>query len=101
MKKRRLIKRWLVPPPELDPKVIGRRLRKARKGLHWTLTAASERTGINRSTLACYECGARVPVLRNLVRMCLAYRRTMDFVLLGRLARKPRASQQSSGRRVD
>lgn len=79
----------------LDVNAVGLRVRKARKALGWNLYDMSRVTGIPRKTLACYECGARVPILRNAVTICQALRRKLDWLILGKRSRintKPRKS---------
>ncbi len=61
MKKKRLTKRI----PQVDARAIGLRIRRTRKKCGWNLYDFEEVTGIRRKTLACYECGSRVPLLRN------------------------------------
>lgn len=79
----------------LDAKVIGLRMRKARKALGWNLYDMSRVTGIQRMTLACYECGARAPRIRNAVRICLALRRKLDWLILGKRSRINKESRKS------
>ncbi len=85
--KRTYIKK-LVAVPVPARKEIGARIRRLRKDRWWNLYDMEAVTGIPRKTLACYECGARVPILRNAIRISTALRRTLDFVLLGRCGRR-------------
>ncbi len=84
-----------IATPTLDAKVVGLRLRKARKARGWNLYDLSRVTGIARMTIACYECGARVPVLRNAVTICLALRRKLDWLILGKRSRVEGKSRKS------
>ena len=77
-------KKQPISMPPLDAKAIGGRIRRARKTYNWNLYDLERIAGIRRSTIACYECGARVPIRDNVVRLALALRRTVDFLLLGR-----------------
>ena len=73
-----------IKMPVLDPKVIGRRIRRTRKMYQHSLYDLERISGIPRMTIACYECGVRLPRFRNMVRLAIALRRTMDFLALGR-----------------
>lgn len=88
-------------PLTLDAKAIGRRMRRARKDRGFDLYDMSRETGIMRMTLACYECGARVPILRNAVTISLALRRKLDWLILGKRSRIDTKSRKPSpvGRR--
>ena len=73
-----------IKMPALDPKVIGRRIRRTRKMYRWNLYDLERISGIKRATIAAYESGWRVPVFGNMVRLAIALRRTIDFLALGR-----------------
>ena len=69
--------------PPLDPKLIGRRIRRVRKQRKWSLYDLERIAGIPRQTIASYECGARVPIRENLLRLSIALKRTVKLLALG------------------
>ena len=79
----------------LNAKAIGKRMRKARKSRGWNLYDMQGVTGIPRMTLACYECGARVPILRNAVTISRILRRKLDWLILGKRSRIKKKSRKS------
>jgi transcriptional regulator with XRE-family HTH domain len=74
--------------PPLDARAIGRRIRAARKALGWSLSDFSRVTGLAVGTVAAFECGARVPRLDSAIRMALALRRKLDWLVRGKGRRK-------------
>ena len=73
--------------PVLDAKAIGRRIRETRKARFWSIDDLCDKTGIRRGTLGVFESGCRVPNRDNAVRLAIALRRTVDWLLLGRAGR--------------
>ena len=69
----------------LDAKAIGARIRKARKARGWSLAELARRVSVQRMTVACWECGARVPKRESLVALVL--RRKLDWLVLGQRGR--------------
>lgn len=76
---------------EVDPKALGGRVRRTRKGYGWTLKALSARTKVPIGTLSAHECGKRVPRWPQMVQLARVLRRTLDFLLLGKADRKDRS----------
>ena len=67
-----------------DAKQIGLRVRAARKSRGWSLGDLAEAVGRSESTVACWECGMRVPhTWAMLIRLCHALRRSADWLILG------------------
>ena len=67
-----------------DAKQIGLRVRAARKSRGWSLGDLAEAMGRSEGTVACWECGARVPhTWAMLIRLCHALRRSADWLILG------------------
>ncbi len=68
-----------------DAKAIGRRIRATRKSRGWRIRDLAEAVGMKESTVACWECGARVPhTWTMLIRLCHALRRSADHLVVGR-----------------
>ena len=72
---------------QIDPKQIGERIQRVRKGYGWTLADLSKKTGIPVGTLGGYECGARIPRWPQAVTLARVLRRTLDFLILGKADR--------------
>ena len=67
-----------------DAKAIGLRIRAARKSRSWKIRDLAEAVGVARQTVACWECGARVPhTWSMMIRLCHALRRSSDWLLYG------------------
>lgn len=67
-----------------DAKAIGLRIRAARKSRSWKIRDLAEAVGRSESSVACWECGARVPqTWTMLIRLCHALRRTPEHLLMG------------------
>jgi transcriptional regulator with XRE-family HTH domain len=67
-----------------DAKAIGLRIRAARKSRSWKIRDLAEAVGMARQTVACWECGARVPhTWSMMIRLCHALRRSSDWLLYG------------------
>lgn len=68
-----------------DAKAIGLRIRAARKARGWKIRDLAEAVGRAEQTIACWECGARVPqTWTMLIRLCHALRRSGDWLAMGR-----------------
>jgi transcriptional regulator with XRE-family HTH domain len=72
---------------KLDARAIGQRIRAARNARGWRIADLAAAIGMAPQTVACYECGARVPLTRTLVVLAVALRRTVDWILTGRHGR--------------
>ena len=84
----------------LDPRGVGQRIRAARLGLAWRQKDLACAVEMTPKTVACWECGARIPRPDTLVVLAVALRRTLDWIVLGRHARKRsgiRAAKGQSG----
>jgi transcriptional regulator with XRE-family HTH domain len=88
VKKRRKYKKPITPP-RLDAKAIGLRIRRTRKSLGWALSDLARVTGLAHQTVASYECGARIPNRDNVIRLSIALRRSLEWILFG-LAKRGR-----------
>ena len=63
---------------------IGLRIRAARKNRKWRIRDLAEAVGRAEQTVACWECGARVPTTWSMmIRLCYALRRTPEHLLMG------------------
>jgi transcriptional regulator with XRE-family HTH domain len=72
----------------LDARAIGQRIRAARRRRRWTMADLGRAIGMAPQTVACYECGARTPLVPTLVALALALRRTVDWILTDRHGRR-------------
>jgi len=63
--------------------LCGQRLKAARKHRGWTQYDLAEKSGIFQGHISHFECGIRVPLVRNLLKLADALGRSTDF-LLGR-----------------
>jgi len=70
--------------PTLDGRAVGRRIARARRELKWRQTDLARFVGVKRLTVANWECGIRIPPRRNLLKLSVALRRSIDWLLLGR-----------------
>ena len=67
-----------------DAKAIGLRIRAARKNRKWRIRDLAEAVGRAEQTVACWECGARVPSTWTvMIRLCHALRRSSDWLVYG------------------
>ena len=74
---------------ELDMKVIGQRVRTARKAAGLTVEKLAERIGVANESLAHIECGARKPSLALLITIANELDVSMDY-LTGRIPAETR-----------
>lgn len=63
--------------------LCGRRLKAARRSCGWTQYQLAEKSGIFQGHISHFECGIRVPLVRNLLKLSDALDVSCDF-LLGR-----------------
>lgn len=68
--------------PELAA-VCGGRIRLARRSRRWTQYDLQDASGIFQGCISHFECGMRVPVVQNLIRLSDALEVSVDY-LLGR-----------------
>lgn len=71
-------------------RLVGKRLRMARKALNLTQPAAADSSGVGSSTWANYETGQRLADPWALERFCRYYGVTMDWIYLGNAGGLPR-----------
>ena len=73
---------------EADAKAFGQKLRDRREANGWRQSQVAEWAGLDPSQLARYEAGVELPGMRNIVRLCEAFRCSSDW-LLGMEESKP------------
>ena len=78
-----IYKRTQVRRLILDPKAIGERIAKARKGRRWKQKQLAEACGVKENTVAMWEGGWRVPQRDTLVALAIHLRRSIDWLLCG------------------
>ena len=66
-----------------DARAIGQRIRATRKARGWTLANLARVIGYSKGILATWECGCRVPSRDALIKLSLALRRTIQWIVLG------------------
>lgn len=66
-----------------DAKAIGRRLRSARRSYGWSVEDLARAAGLSAYTVQSFETGWRVPSRDSAIRLALASRRKLDWLLLG------------------
>lgn len=74
----------------LDAKAIGLRIRTARKAIKWDITSLARVVECAYSTVASWECGSRIPQRDGLVKLAVALRRSLDFLVFGTGERRTR-----------
>ena len=72
-----------VIAPALNPAAIGRRVRAARKARGWRQLDLSMKTGIHPSVVGLYETGDRVPTRDAGFALCVALRRSLEWLYFG------------------
>lgn len=78
-----------MPPPLEEPEspelatVCGARIRLARRHHGWTQYDLQDESGIFQGCISHFECGVRVPIVQNLIRLSDALEVSVDY-LLGR-----------------
>ena len=65
----------------MDYRLMGAKLRKARKRLRMTIEQAAERVDMSVSMIGNVERGIRVPSVETIVRLCKIYHVSADIIL--------------------
>ena len=65
----------------MDYRLMGAKLRKARKRLRMTIEQAAERVDMSVSMIGNVERGSRVPSVETIVRLCKLYHVSADIIL--------------------
>ena len=74
---------------KLNPQQLGARIRSARHSYGWTQTDLGSRVGVAKTTVANWEAGRQVPPTGTVLRLSIALRRTVDWLLTGKPKRLP------------
>lgn len=67
----------------LDAKAIGRRIKAARERRDWCQADLAHVVGVRPGTVANWETGVRIPTRDGLVRLGVALRRKVEWLLFG------------------
>ena len=65
----------------MNYKLMGAKLRKARKRLRMTQEQAAERVDMSASMIGNVERGSRIPSVETIVRLCKLYHVSADIIL--------------------
>lgn len=68
--------------PEVDSKLLGQRIRQKRKELQMTQNQLSEKCGVSLNMISHIEVGQSTPSLNTLLRISLALKASIDYLLL-------------------